>query len=1037
MTPHQFIEKWRRVQLSERSACQQHFCDLCDVLGHPKPAEADPEGVEFTFERGVRKTEGGRGWADVWKRNFFGWEYKGKGRSLAEAYRQLQLYREDLENPPLLVVCDMDRFEVHTNFTGTAKRVHAFDLAGMAEPQNLDVLRKVFFDPQALRPDVSAVTVTEEVAARFAELADGMRVRGVPPERAAHFLMKLMFCMFGEDIGLLPPGLFTKICEGAQRDPAQLAKRLQNLFAAMASGSDFGADPILRFNGGLFEDTDVVPLVPEEINCLVAVNKYDWASVEPSIFGTLFERTLDPGKRSQIGAHYTSRQDILTLLNPVLMAPLRREWEAVKQRCEEKLWPKVEKAIQAQKGKRRGGVGRVSNPSYRRKESPQRRAYDRALLDFVERLAHVTVLDPACGSGNFLYVAINLLLELEKEVIAYAASHGLTLIPHVRPTQLAGLEINPYARQLAQVVIWIGYLQWMHHNGFRAPSDPVLEPIESIRCMDAILDLTDPKNPKEPEWPEAEFIVGNPPFLGGKLLRTNLGDEYVDQMFRVWDGRVPREADLCCYWFEKARRQIERLGTSGRTGFQPVPRSEPTASQRLRRTGWKPVLRMRAGLLATQGIRGGANRKVVQRIKDSGDIFFAEGDREWVLDGANVHVSMVGFDDGTDTQRLLDGKPAKQIHTNLRAAADTTTARPIAANVAISFMGDTKGGAFDIAESLALEMLHAPNPHGRPNSDVVVPWVNGLDITRRPRDMWIIDFGVAMPMEEASRYEKPFQHVDRNVRPERAKNKREAYRLKWWIHVEARPAMRRQLGPLARFIATTTVSKHRLFTWMECPTLPDHQLIVFARCEDCFFGILHSRIHEVWARAQGTQVREVESGFRYTPTTCFETFPLPEPSEAQAAAIAEAARELDALRSRWLNPPEWTKTEVLEFPGSLDGPWARYIDDPCRTGFQPVPGCGEGLEGRKAGRVGNPSYNRPSGAIGTVHWPRVVPKDPDCAASLKGRTLTNLYNQRPAWLDLAHKRLDEAVFAAYGWDPGISDDGLLEKLLERNLSRAP
>ena len=967
MTPHEFIAKWQRASLSERSACQQHFCDLCDLLGQPKPAEADPEGTWYTFERGVEKVEGGHGWADVWMRDHFGWEYKGKHKNLAAAYNQLNSYREALENPPLLVVCDMDRFEVHTNFTATAKRVYAFDLEGLAKPANLDILRKLFTDPHALRPDVAAVRITEEAARRFGELADGLRLRGVPEERAAHFLMKLVFCMFGEKIGLLPPKLFTRILEGVRGDPVQLARRLEKLFAAMASGGDFGADAILRFNGGLFADSEVVQLTREEINVLASINECDWANVEPSIFGTLFERTLDPAKRSQIGAHYTGRGDIEALLKPVLMAPLGAEWEAVKRRCEEKLWPAVQKATRARSGNARGGLA---------KPSKARRDYERALLDFAERLAHVTVLDPACGSGNFLYVAIHLLLELEKEVISYAASHRLELVPHVRPTQLAGLEINPYARELAQVVIWIGYLQWMRHNGFKAPSDPVLEPIESIRRMDAILDLSDPKNPKEPDWPEAEIIVGNPPFLGGKLLRTNLGDEYVDQMFQVWDKGVPREADLCCYWFEKGRRQVEQ----GRA--------------------------RRVGLLATQGIRGGANRRVLERIKETGDIFFAESDRDWVLDGAAVHVSMVGFDDRSDNTRTLDAKRVQDIHANLSAAADTTKAQPIPANFGLSYMGDTKGGAFDIQQAVALEMLLAPNPHGRPNSDVLVPWVNGLDITRRPREMWIIDFGVEMAEEEASRYEGPFRHVERHVRPHRQKNKRDSYREKWWIHVEPRPALRGALRALPRFVVTARVAKHRLFWRLAGPTLPDCQLFAFTSNDDSFFGLLHCRAHEVWALRQGTQVRERESGFRYTPTTCFETFPFPEPTKKQSAAIAGAARELDELRSRWLNPPEWTKTEVLEFPGSVDGPWARYVVKPNRQG------------------------------IGTVRWPRLVARDPDCAESLKKRTLTSLYNQRPGWLDLAHRKLDEPVFAAYGWDPDVGDEELLEKLLELNLARA-
>lgn len=382
-------------------------------------------------------------------------------------------------------------------------------------------------------------------------------------------------------------------------------------------------------------------------------------------------------------------------------------------------------------------------------------------------------------------------------------------------------------------------------------------------------------------------------------------------------------------------------------------------------------------------------------------------DRDWILDGANVHVSMVGFDDGTETTLTLDGRNVAAINANLSAAADITKAARIASNLNIGFMGDTKGGAFDINEAAALEFLRKPNAHGVPNSDVVLPWINGLDVTRRARGMWITDFGVATTLQDAARYEAPFEYVDEHVQPERQKNNREAYRTKWWLHVEPRSGMRAKLADLPRFIVTPTVSKHRLFLWTQAPTLPDHQLIVFALADDGSLGLLHSRPHEVWARSQGTQVRERESGFRYTPTTCFETFPFPDPTEGQRAAIAEAARELDRLRTNWLNPPEWTRTEVLEFPGSNGGPWQRYLD---------------------------PATVDDRG-VGTVRYPRLVPADEQCAKVLKKRTLTNLYNERPMWLQLAHRRLDEAVFAAYGWAPSLSDDDLLAALLALNLQR--
>jgi hypothetical protein len=406
-------------------------------------------------------------------------------------------------------------------------------------------------------------------------------------------------------------------------------------------------------------------------------------------------------------------------------------------------------------------------------------------------------------------------------------------------------------------------------------------------------------------------------------------------------------------------------------------------------------------------IRGGANRQTLKLIKESGDIFFAVSDREWILDGANVHVSMIGFDDGTEKGRLLDGRQVTEINSNLTAtSADTTSAKRLSVNFDTAFMGDTKGGRFDITQARAAQMLGLPNPHGKPNSDVIVPWVNGLDVTRRSRGMFIIDFGTARDETECAKYEAPFLHVLMQVQPERAKNKRALYAKNWWRHVEPRPGMLAALAPLPRFLTTLAVSKYRLFAWMTGPTLPDHQLFAFARDNDYFFGVLHSRLHEVWSRVQGTQVRERESGFRYTSTSCFETFSFPEPNKKQENGIAAAARELNELRENWLNPPEWTLTRELRFPGSLDGPWSRFVHEPDKQG------------------------------IGIVRYPRIEPRDEECAKKLAKRTLANLYNERPAWLAHAHAKLDAAVAAAYGFEPDLSDEAILEKLLALNLDRS-
>jgi len=823
------------------------------MLGFPTPNEADPSGESYAFEKGAEKVGGGDGFADVWKRGQFAWEYKGKRKDLNAAYTQLLQYREALENPPLLVVCDLDRFEVHTNFTGTIKKIHRFTLTDLAKQPTgpIQILRAVMGSPESLRPTTTRNQITEEAARQFAAIATALRTRGHKALRVAHFLNKLLFCLFAEDAGLLPAGLIKRLAQGTSHDPTAFASGLADLFGKMASaGGLFGVERIQWFNGGLFDGSDVIPMDRGEISVLKAVAELDWSQVEPAIFGTLFERGLDPDKRSQLGAHYTDRESILRLVQPVVIEPLRREFESVKAGIQELL----------ARGKRITA------------RTPIDRNPQKVLQAFLDKLATLRILDPACGSGNFLYVALHLLKDLEREVIDWGATTFRTTrsFPRVGPHVLRGIEVNVYAAELARVTIWIGEIQWMINSGLSYRTNPVLQPLESIECRDAILDLAEPGAPKEPEWPAADAIVGNPPFLGGKLLRTTLGDAYVDALFQVYDGRVPREADLVTYWHEKARAMVAGDSVS------------------------------RVGLLATQAIRGGANRRVLERIKQTGDIFLAWSDEEWIVEGAAVHVSLIAFDDGSEAGRMLDGQSVTSINANLTAGIDLTNARRLRANLETAFMGDTKGGSFDIPEATALQVLKAPNPTGKSNSDVVRPWANGLDLTRRSRRMWIIDFGVGMTERDAALYEAPFEYVLRKVKPERDNSKTTI--SEWWLHERPRVEMRAALRGLTRYIATPRVSKHRLFVWLPIETLPDSALIAIARDDDYTFGVLQSKVHELWARGMGTQLREVESGFRYTPTSTFETFAFPQAEEHQREMIADAARELNLLRSGWLNP---------------------------------------------------------------------------------------------------------------------------------------
>ena len=964
LTPNAFVEKWGAVadtpKATERAHVQAHFVDLCELLNEPKPQDVDPTGETYGFEVGVKKTGGGDGWADVYRQGCFGWEYKKPRGDLKKAHDQLKRYADALLNPPYLVVSDIRLVRIHTNWTNTVSSVYEIELEELLQIGMRQRMRAVLTGSDELKPKETRQDLTQKVAEGFVRLAEELRAEGHPAHVVAHFVNRLVFCMFAEDTGILPKGLFTRMLGAARQDPGSFPTVCAGLFGAMArKGGYFGPDRVEWVNGGLFEDATALPLTVAQLDRVLRASTLQWDEVDPAILGTLFERGLDPAKRGGLGAHYTDAASIERIVTPVVIAPLEREWEAVKAEIKTIPVPSVTERV------------RYAN-AVERRSKPFRL--------FRERLKGVRVLDPACGSGNFLYVALRALRDFELRVVR--EGEGLLIPPTILelgPENVLGIELNEFAAELARVSVWIGDLQWSIGKGFGFDRDPVLGTLSGIERRDALL------NPDggEAVWPEAEFIVGNPPFLGGKLLRSGLGDPYVERVYETYKGRVARESDLCVYWFEKARAAIE----AGKT--------------------------RRAGLIATQGIRGGANRAVLARIKETGDIFYADSDRPWILDGAAVHISIVAQDDGSETRRILNGEPVAEIHPNLTAESALHAAKPLPANRDVCFMGTTKGNTFDVEMERARTWLHDPNPHGRPNSDVLVPWYNGSDVTGRDRGMWIIDFGVAMPLAEASLYEGPFLYVEQFIRPIREQNKRASYAEAWWRQVEPRPAMRAALDPLSRYLVTPRVTKHRLFAWRTAPAQPDSQVFAFAVEDDFTFGVLQSRFHEAWARAQGTQLREVESGFRYTPTTCFETFPFPAPTEAQREAIADAARALDRLRESWLNPPEWTREEVLTFPATVGGPWHRHIAD---LGTPPPPPQ-SGTERR----------------VAEARYVRRVAK-PAFARELKARTLTNLYNALPAWLRVAHAALDAAVAEAYGLDPNIPIPALLAALLERNLA---
>ncbi len=974
MHAQDFIRKWSPGSpahaLNERAGAQAHFIDLCRVLAVPEPGDPDA----YCFERGVTKTgsagAAGRnrtdGFADVWMKGRFAWEYKAPGKNLEGALRQLMMYALPLESPPLLVVSDRQRIEVHTHFTGTPSERHVFALEDLAQHDVRQRLRALWLAPEAFKPRLTNRDITEAAARTFAGTAERLRLAGVPAQQASHFLTQCVFCFFAEDVGLLPSRLFERLV-GVATTPARLRTQLAALLATMRDGGLFGVDDLPWFNGGLFASVDVPPLAAEDVAVLKAASSLNWSAIDPTIFGTLFERGLDPAKRSQLGANFTDPATILRLVEPVVQRPLLAEWAGHRARVEQAL----------SKSKRHG------DKAWRDAQA--------AFVGFLQRLQAYRVLDPACGSGNFLYLALRCLKDIEHQVNLEAEQLGLERQMDVTgPHNVLGIEINGYAAELARVTVWIGELQWRIQRGYGFKLNPVLDALDHIECRDAVLG----EDGQEAAWPVADAVVGNPPFVGDKKMRGELGDAYTEALRAAYKGRVPGGADLVCYWFEKARGQID----AGKLH--------------------------RAGLVATNSIRGGANREVLDRVCAMTRIFEAWSDEAWVNNGAAVRVSLVAFGDGASTASL-NGALVPAISADLADAGavgdgvDLTLAMTLPKNAGTSFSGIQKTGPFEIPGDVARAWLQLPNPHGRPNSDVVRPWFNGLDATRRVRDMWICDFGADMTREAAALYERAFAYVTEHVKPTRV-GKREARTNEcYWLFQWSRPVMRRAISGLPRFIATPEVAKFRSFIWLPASHIADKNLVVTARADDTTFGILHSRFHEAWSLRMCTWMGKGNDP-RYTPTTCFETFPFPAgltpadtahqrtqtleggavvpadlPAEVRARAetIARAAKRLVALRDAWLNPPEWT----VRVPEVV----------PLGMSVSPYPD-------------------------------RIVAK-PGFEKELAKRTLTNLYNQRPAWLAQAHWALDAAVAAAYGWadiTPATPDEEILRRLLALNLARA-
>ncbi|HTO60243.1 MAG TPA: DNA methyltransferase [Bradyrhizobium sp.] len=1055
-----FIKRWTaRSGGAERANYALFLVDLCELIGvaRPNPAGPETELNDYVFERAVRfrhddgSTSSGR--IDLYKKGCFVLEAKqskkreeggevykqltfalggGGGTTLLErpraktkaksaplstwdalmrsARKQAENYARALDEwPPFLIVVDVGHvIELYADFSRQGKNYAQFpDRKGfriaMADLRSTDVrerLKRVWEDPLSLDPARHAAEVTQEIAALLAKMTQTMERRAPSQEPAlraewaykvSKFLMRCIFAMFAEDIGLLPKGAFLKLIQQHKAKANRFHLGATDFFKTMDKGGYSPAiqEDIRKFNGGLFHETISVEITEDELNLLEIAAGRDWRAVEPAIFGTLLEQALSERERSQLGAHFTPRAYVERLVVPTIIEPLREDWENVQSEAIGKLLDRDEKGALA------------------------------AVKKFHDTLCDTRVLDPACGTGNFLYVSMELMKRLEGEVLDMMRELGETTEPlrTVDPHQFLGLEFNPRAVPITELVLWIGYIQWWFRTQERKViAEPILRDFGTVKVADAVLaydrqellrdeqgrpitrqdphalklhpitgePVPDPDaklevyryvNPRPAEWPEAEFVVGNPPFIGkGEDMRTELGDGYVKALWAS-RGKKSDSIDYVMYWWDHAATLLRRKNTKLR----------------------------RFGFITTNSFRQSFNQRMIHRhINATGDlsIAFAVSDHPWIKQPkrqhghkagkkAAVRIAMTVVERGRHAGRLgrvileegLDSDTPRvevdfsegQVLPNLRIGTDTTGLAKLESNCAVSSLGVALHGmGFLLTPQEAATLGY--RQHSRKNT-LIKPYLDGRDLTDRPQGNLVID---AYPRDEDQlRRDFPaiYQWLLDRVLPERAVNRDKQRKERWWWFGRTHADMRTQLNGLSRFIGTTETSKHRFFQFIERGILPDHMVIAFA-LEDAFYlGVLSSRIHVLWALETGGTL---ENRPRYNKTKCFETFAFPHASEAQRNPVRAFAQELDILRKRVLAEHDFlTMTKLYNVRAKLKS--------------------GEPLdESEKA--------IHDAGCVGVIHE--------------------------------LHNKIDAAVAEAYGWPADLSGDDILARLVALNKERA-
>jgi len=837
-------------------------------------------------------------------------------KAMEKAFVQAVAYTRHLSSkPPFVLTCDIgERFELWQGFSGDYGGYGARQdilFTDLRKPEVFALFVDIFTDPQLRNPEKIAAKVTREVAADLAELSK--RLEGQhDPQAVAHFLMRCIFTMFAEDVGLLKEHLFTEALESRWlTHPKTFQPEVTALWEAMNDGTAFGFyGRLLKFNGGLFAEAIAFELTADQLEVLLRAAKREWRDVEPAIFGTLLERALDVKERSKLGAHYTPRSYVERLVRPVVLEPLREQWDLVQ-----------------------GEVLLLLGEAETEPTAAQKKKAVTVLEAFLTELQGVRVLDPACGSGNFLYVTLDLMKQLESEVLRrlsdVAGNDQLRMdLAQVNPSQFLGIELNPRAAAIADLVIWIGYLQWHFRRfGDIPPIEPVLREYKNIECRDAVLaydskepdvdaqtgklrtrwggrmmkhpvtgeDVPDPSdqlpiwkyiNAREAEWQEADYILGNPPFIGNKRMRETLGDGYTEALRRIYKD-IPDSVDYVMYWWFFASRLL--------------------TNEKIQRFGF----------ITTNSINQTFNLKVIQNALNDGiSLTFAIPDHPWVdgVDGAAVRVAMtqaekqanklgqmltvqeipISPEELETSEKIVFKKELGIINASLNLGVDASNLIKLRSNKGVVFQGVIPiGDGFKLTEE---DLKHFGYSSASLPS-VIKPYVIGMDIVRVPKKKWIIDFFGFSESQIAEQYPYLYQHIHETVRPVRLQNREASRRKNWWLFARSNEDLRAAIQPLARFVATPDTSKFKPFTFVNAATLPDAQAYCIAIDDAWILGVLQSMIHQSWLEKVAPRMGK-GNDLRWKPAVVFDPFPFPDRTPTQDQKIRELSDRLDSHRKR-------------------------------------------------------------------------------------------------------------------------------------------